>query len=69
MKKEVKVKEMNNENKPLDKEAKVLLLKILKQGYISPENLKELGQKINLPSMRIEVIDKREQVRPDYIER
>ncbi|ATA74919.1 MULTISPECIES: hypothetical protein [Capnocytophaga] len=60
---------MNNEAKPLDKEAKILLLKILKQGYISPENLKELEQKIHLPSLRIEVIDKREQVQPDYIER
>ncbi|GIM52747.1 hypothetical protein CAPN004_17770 [Capnocytophaga cynodegmi] len=57
----------NSEAKPLDKEAKVLLLKILKQGYITPEQLKELTQKIELPLIQIEVIDKREQVKDSWL--
>ncbi|CEN33609.1 hypothetical protein [Capnocytophaga cynodegmi] len=57
----------NSEAKPLDKEAKVLLLKILKQGYITPEQLKELTQKIELPLIQIEVIDKREQVKDPWL--
>ncbi|MDO4782408.1 MAG: hypothetical protein Q4A09_04230 [Capnocytophaga felis] len=58
---------MNNDTKPLDKEAKILLLKILKQGYITPEQLKELTQKIELPLIQIEVIDKREQVKDSWL--
>lgn len=45
-------------NKAITRKAKVLLLQILKQGYITPQQIKDLASTIDLPMLQIEVIDK-----------
>jgi hypothetical protein len=58
---------MGTNNVTLDKEAKILLLKILNQGYITSEQKEVLTGKLNLPTLNVEVIDKREQVSNEYL--
>ncbi len=53
---------MLKENSPLGKEAKLLLLKILKQGYVTPQQTQELAKAIEMPSINIEIIDKTKDV-------
>jgi hypothetical protein len=58
------------ENRPIDREMKILLLSVLKKGYFSHADMELLSKKIvfNVPikswvePMTIEVIDRREQV-------
>lgn len=49
-------------DKKLSKGAKVLLLNILKQGYITPNQIRAMTSAIDLPTIQIEIIDKTEQV-------
>ncbi|MDH6356960.1 hypothetical protein [Parabacteroides sp. PF5-9] len=53
---------MNSENTPIDKEVKIMLLKVLKKGYFSTGDLNLLRAKIGFEPMLIEVIDSRDKV-------
>ncbi len=45
-------------NTTLEKDAKILLLKVLKKGIITKDEKKQLAKLIDLPEIQIEIIDK-----------
>jgi hypothetical protein len=58
---------MNEEGKPFDRETRITLLKALKRGYFTQEELELLSRKTGLSQITVEVIDRREQVDSDEI--
>jgi len=53
---------MNEEGMPLDREVKVMLLKVLRKGFFSPDDFKLLSEKAGYDPVTVEIIDRREQV-------
>jgi hypothetical protein len=45
-------------NKTLDKDTKILLLKIIQKGEITEDDFKELREKLGFETIIVEVIDK-----------
>jgi hypothetical protein len=53
---------MNEEIRPFDRETRIMLLKALKRGYFTQEELELLSRETGLSRITVEVIDRREQV-------
>ncbi|KAA6319918.1 hypothetical protein EZS27_030245 [termite gut metagenome] len=53
---------MNNENKPIDRETKIMLLQALKNGYFTQADLNLLSEKVGFEPLVIEIIDSRDKV-------
>lgn len=60
---------MSNDEKivQLNREAKLYLVGILKNGFITQNDVYKIAGMTNLNSLRIEVIDRREQVEKDIV--
>jgi endonuclease V-like protein UPF0215 family len=53
----------NTENKPINREVKIMLLQALKRGYFNPVDINLLSEKTGFEPVTIEIIDRREQVK------
>ena len=60
---------MSNDEKivQLNRESKLYLVGILKNGFITQNDVYKIAEMTNLNSLRIEVIDRREQVEKDIV--
>jgi hypothetical protein len=54
---------MNNENISLDRETKIMLLRALRCGYFTRDDIRLLSEKVGLETITVEIIDRSEQVR------
>ena len=51
-----------NENRPIDREMRIMLLQVLKRGFFTQDDLSLLSKKVGYDPITIEIIDSRDKV-------
>jgi hypothetical protein len=50
------------ENRPIDRQTKIMLLEAMKRGYFTPSDVALLSERVGIETICVEVIDRREQI-------